>query len=89
MAMEYGLEFDAKGVLINYTRKSGAYGEFALLRIKCGYEGMTQITVVLPHKWVDNVSEDDLGRPVRVSGYSNENDYKGLNHTLKGLRWLD
>lgn len=87
--IKYGLETKATGVLINYTPKTGQYGTFALLRLKCGYEGQTQITVVLPHKYMRDVSEDDLGRPVSVSCYSNENNYGTLNHKLIGLRWLD
>ena len=89
MSIEYELETNVTGVLINVTEKESSYGKFSLLRVKCGFEGQSQVTVLLPPTWIDKVTMEDLGRPVYCHCYSNENDFGGLNHTLRGLRWLD
>ena len=91
MTIMYALQVEIRGVLINLETKEGEYSNFLLARIKTGKDGASQVTVTLGRRFLDVVTEDDLGREIYVQATMNTQGDRDQYHRFNGslVYWCD
>lgn len=67
--MDYKLTFEAIGELRSVNIYTTSKTPYTFISVKSGYQGKTYLGISLFKEMADQISEHDIGRPIKIVGY--------------------